>query len=124
MEGCKRRMCSWWMTSSSKILLGLMVPLIVVTGLVALGSSSSSSWLFNSNYYPWVSSAPFSGNLNLSAALSPPKDGGVRLDLRWMVMGGREREEARSDDYGLNRSTAPPLAVETREHTQEDSVRF
>ncbi|CAI9760638.1 unnamed protein product [Fraxinus pennsylvanica] len=122
MEGCKSRMCSWWMTSSSKILFGLMVPLIVVTGLVALMGSSSSNWLFKSNYYPWVSSAPFAGNLNLSAALSTPKDGGVRLDLRWRVVGGGEREDARSDDYGLNRSASPPLAVETREHTQEDIV--
>ncbi|KAL2514296.1 putative glycosyltransferase [Forsythia ovata] len=127
MEGCKKKMRSWWMTSPSTILLGFMVPLIVVSGLVALVGLSSSNWLLNSNYYPWMkssifSSAPFSANLNLSAAMSSPKDGRVKLDLRRRVVGSGEREEARSDDYGLNLSTAPPLAIEARESTQEESV--
>ncbi|KAL2481312.1 putative glycosyltransferase [Abeliophyllum distichum] len=127
MEGCKKKMRSWWRTSPSTILLGFMVPLIVVSGLVALVGLISFNWLFNSNYYPWMkssifTSAPFSTNLNLSASVSPPKDGGVRLDLRRRVVGSGEIEEARSDDYRLNRSTAPPLAIEARESTQEESV--
>ncbi|KAI3471998.1 hypothetical protein Pfo_028686 [Paulownia fortunei] len=129
MEGyCKKRLCSWWKTSSSSTrLLGFMVPLMVVSGLVVLLGSKSSNSLFASNYYPWAWSsvypgAPFSGygthdNYSSSSKdfVPPAEDGSSGLELRRRVVGGGEREEALAVDYNLHRSAAPPLAIEARE---------
>ncbi|KAH6762262.1 Exostosin family protein [Perilla frutescens var. hirtella] len=140
MEGCSRRVCSWWKTSSSSTwLIGFILPLMVVSAMVVLSGSKSSNWLFSSNYYPWtwgsvyspVSS--FSGNRTLdnsTTVFSPPmEDGGAGLELRRRVVGGgEEREEALATDYTLQRSAAPPLAtVQVREAeppSEETRVEF
>ncbi|KAK6147113.1 hypothetical protein DH2020_018025 [Rehmannia glutinosa] len=127
MEGCKKRLCSWWKTSSSSTrLLGFMVPLMVVSGLVVLLGSNSSNWVFASNYYyPWAWSSVFPGapvsgygtNFSGFNDFAPPVDeGGSGLELRRRVVGGGDTEEAAlAVDYNLRRSTAPPVAVEVRE---------
>ncbi|KAK6140022.1 hypothetical protein DH2020_026238 [Rehmannia glutinosa] len=126
MEGCKKRLCSWWKTSSSSTrLLGFMVPLMVVSGLVVLLGSKSSNWVFASNYYPWAWSSVFPGvpvsgygsNFSGFNDFAPPVDeGGSGLELRRRVVGGGDTEEAAlAVDYNLRRSAAPPVAVEVRE---------
>ncbi|KAL0291326.1 UNVERIFIED_CONTAM: putative glycosyltransferase [Sesamum calycinum] len=131
MEGCKRRVCSWWKTSSSSTrVLGFILPLMVVSGLVVLVSSKSLNWLFASNYYPWAWSSVLPGASSSSGVYGsfennssvlikgfapPPDDGGSGLELRRRVVGGGERQEAISVDYNLHRLAAPPLAVEVGE---------
>ncbi|KAK6140105.1 hypothetical protein DH2020_026103 [Rehmannia glutinosa] len=126
MEGCKKRLCSWWKTSSSSTrLLGFMVPLMVVSGLVVLLGSKSSNWVFASNYYPWAWSSVFPGapvsgygsNFSAFNDFAPPaEEGGSGLELRRRVVGGVDAEEAAlAVDYNLRRSAAPPVAVQVRE---------
>lgn len=125
MEGCNKRLCSWWKTlSSSTRLLGLMLPLMVLSGLVVLLGSKSSNWLFASNYYPWAWSSVFPGatfsgdgthensSNSVMDFVPPVEDGGSGLELRRSVVGGGEREEALSVDYNLQHSAAPPLAIQ------------
>ncbi|KAG8376648.1 hypothetical protein BUALT_Bualt09G0085300 [Buddleja alternifolia] len=106
MEGCKKRLCSWWKTSSLYTrVLGFMVPLMAVSAMVVLvGPNKSSNWLFAANYY----SSSFKDFVPAAG------DGGAGLELRRRVVGGGDRQEALSADYNLNRSAAPPLAVEVR----------
>ncbi|KAL2554309.1 putative glycosyltransferase [Forsythia ovata] len=124
MDGCKKRVCSWWRTSSSSTrLLGFMVPLFVALLLVVWGGSGSSGGQFSSDYYPTVWSSIISSQSVLKnssgggseESVASPMDGGER----W-VGGGGEREEAHSDDYIHNRSVSPPLAIEERESTARE----
>lgn len=125
MEGCKKRLCSWWKTSSSSTrLMGFIVPLMVVSGLVVLVGPKSSNWVFASGYYPWAWSsvfpaAPFSNGTHdrnhstvFDGYVPPAEDTTSGFELRRRVVGGGEIEEALAVDYNLHRSAAPPLAVQ------------
>lgn len=102
--------------------MGFVVPLIVASLLVVFGCSRSSGGLFSSDYYSSAWSSITSGGGSDSVA--PTVDAGERWELRPMVGGVGEREEAHSGDYVLNQSVTPSLAVEEREITaQEQSVR-
>ncbi|XP_073156589.1 probable glycosyltransferase At5g03795 [Henckelia pumila] len=111
--GCKRRVCSWWKTSSSSTrLLGFMLPLMVVFGVVGLMGSKSSGY-----DHPWVRTSLFpgyssnNGGGSADESVPPLGDGGAAFELWRPVVGGGEKEEALSADYNLNRFAAPPLAV-------------
>ncbi|XP_073066708.1 probable glycosyltransferase At5g03795 [Primulina eburnea] len=110
--GCKRRVCSWWKTSSSSTrLLCFLLPLMVVFGVVGLMGSQSSSY-----NHPWVRSSLFPvysnhGAGSVKQSTPPPGDGGVAFEFWRTVAGGGDKEKALSADYNLNRSAAPPLAV-------------
>ncbi|XP_047958648.1 probable glycosyltransferase At5g03795 [Salvia hispanica] len=108
MEGCNSNSR---MLSSTARLLGFMVPLLLVSVMVAV-SNSNSNWIFASNYYPWTWTSSLSAARNSSAAAFDEAPGEA-LDLRRRVVGGgEEREEALSADYTLQRSAAaPPLGV-------------
>lgn len=121
MEGCNRRLCSWWKTSSSSSrLLGFIVPLMAVSVMVVLMGSKSSNWILSSNYYPWTWGPVYPGphlsgfrNSTGAGFFPPPAEDG--LELRRRVVGGGEREEAISVDYALERSAAPPVGIQARE---------
>ncbi|KAL3839736.1 hypothetical protein ACJIZ3_024327 [Penstemon smallii] len=117
MEWCKKSLCSWWKTSSSsKRLIGFILPLIVVSAFVALMGLKSPNWILSSSYYPRAWSSVSSGEHNfLGNFVPPPEEGGAGLELRRRVVGGGEKEEALSVDYNFNHSVAPPLGVQVSE---------
>ncbi|XP_057470711.1 probable glycosyltransferase At5g03795 isoform X1 [Actinidia eriantha] len=72
MGDCKRRLCSWWSSSSSSSswLPFLMVPLILVSGSMALMGSKTSNWfLIFPNSWLWRSSATIASANSTSTSI-------------------------------------------------------
>lgn len=103
-----RKLCAFGSSSSSasvKVLF-FLVPLVVVAGFVCVLGPGSSNWL-------WSSSLPSSSTGTVSYAefpISAVKESENRLDL--VVVDVHNREEALTDDSVLNRSLAPPHAIQ------------
>ncbi|KAK3005664.1 hypothetical protein RJ639_006109 [Escallonia herrerae] len=123
MGDFKKGVFSWWKactSGSSKLVLYLVVPLVVVSGFVGLLGTTSSNMGFDFRYYARIWSISGGGRSSVFSSSSTATEGPVappeeRLDLRPRVVGGSRRDEALSADNILNRSSAPPLAVEAIE---------
>ncbi|KAK3013701.1 hypothetical protein RJ639_009792 [Escallonia herrerae] len=120
MRDFKKGVFSWWKactSGSSKLVLYLVVPLVVVSGFVGLLGTNSSNLGIDFRYYARIWSISGGGRNSVFLSSSTATEGPVappdeRLDLRPRVVGGSRREEALSADNILKRSSAPPLAVE------------
>ncbi|KAB1221222.1 hypothetical protein CJ030_MR2G020380 [Morella rubra] len=108
MGGGIKRWCGFCRSYSSsvKLVLFMVVPLIVVSGFISVLGPSTSNWVFLSKL--WSSSLP------ASPPVSPVKEREKRLDLRSqvVVVEVHNTEEAISDESLLNRSFTPPHAIE------------
>lgn len=115
------RFCGSSSISSVQLVLFMVVPLIVVSGLVSVLGPSTSNWVVLSKY-PWLWSSttlPTTTNSSSSSSYSSPvssvKESGKRLESLSQVVGVSQvlnMEEAISDDSQLNRSSTPPHDIE------------
>lgn len=98
-------------SSSVKLLMFMVVPLIVVSGLFSVLGPLTSNWVVLSNY-PWLCG---SSTMPTSSPVSSEKESKKRLDFpsQVVVVEVHSMEEATSDDSMLNRSSTPPHAIES-----------
>ncbi|KAG6693558.1 hypothetical protein I3842_09G006400 [Carya illinoinensis] len=98
-------------SSSVKLLMFMVVPLIVVSGLFSVLGPLTSNWVVLSNY-PWLCG---SSTMPPSSPVSSEKESKKRLDFpsQVVVVEVHSMEEATSDDSMLNRSSTPPHAIES-----------
>ncbi|XP_075507762.1 putative glycosyltransferase At5g03795 [Primulina tabacum] len=106
MESSKNRLCLCWKTSSYSTRLSvILLPLVLVSGLVALFCAKSSSWMFVRNYYD------SSGTILLKGFVP----GGEGIET-----GDGERAEVLSRDHNsLSISGVPPETAQPLHDKEE-----
>ncbi|KAA8516639.1 hypothetical protein F0562_016855 [Nyssa sinensis] len=107
MGDCKIRLSS---SSSSRLLLFVAVPLIVVSVFVAFLVPKAYNWAFTSHYYP----------LLRRSSLPPPFPSASRNEIPYQAfqsraVDGNGIEEALSNGSVISHFSSPPLAIEIQQ---------